>query len=220
MQVYVFEAESSCAAFLVNYDFRREATVLFRNSSYTLPPKSISILPDCKTVAFNTAKASLLELLFVSAQYNTRSMVTSIKFDSEEQWKEFRETVPLFDDKLLQSNRLLDQISTAKDMSDYLWYTSRFQHSASDTNPKLQVSSNAHVLHAFVNGEYVANGITTSPGSAHGSRKNPSYTLESTILLNDGANSISLLSVMVGLPVCIILNIQRWPSGPVGRHSH
>lgn len=61
----------------------------------------------------------------MSAQYNTRSMVTSIKFDSEEQWKEFRETVPLFDDKLLQSNRLLDQISTAKDMSDYLWYTSR-----------------------------------------------------------------------------------------------
>lgn len=183
-QAYVFEAESGCAAFLVNYDYRREATVLFQGSSYTLPSKSISILPDCKTIAFNTAK--------VGAQYNTRSMVTSIKFDSEEQWKEFRDTVPGFDEKLSQSNRLLDQISTAKDASDYLWYTFTFQHSASETNPKLQVSSNAHVLHAFVNGDYV--------GSAHGSNKIPSHTLESPISLNDGANSISLLSVMVGLP--------------------
>jgi len=64
-QVYVFEAESRCAAFLVNHEFGRKAIVLFRNSSFTLPRKSISILPDCKTVAFNTAEASLFELLFV-----------------------------------------------------------------------------------------------------------------------------------------------------------
>lgn len=46
-----------CAAFLVNHDTENKASVLFKNASYDLPPKSISILPDCKNVAFNTAKA-------------------------------------------------------------------------------------------------------------------------------------------------------------------
>lgn len=44
-----------CAAFLVNQD-KSKSTVQFLNSSYLLSPKSISILPDCKNVAFNTAK--------------------------------------------------------------------------------------------------------------------------------------------------------------------
>nr|GMD74492.1 beta-galactosidase 16-like isoform X1 [Ipomoea batatas] len=59
-QAYVFREEDSgaCAAFLINNDGKQSAMVQFQNSSYELPPKSISILPDCKTVAFNTAKAS------------------------------------------------------------------------------------------------------------------------------------------------------------------
>lgn len=59
MQAYVFGGDSGtkCSAFLVNTDHnKRGVTVQFRNSTYQLPPKSISILPDCKTVAFNTAK--------------------------------------------------------------------------------------------------------------------------------------------------------------------
>lgn len=32
--------------------------VVFRNVSYFLPAWSVSILPDCKNVAFNTAKVS------------------------------------------------------------------------------------------------------------------------------------------------------------------
>lgn len=46
-----------CAALLVNQD-KCDSTVQFRNSSYLLSPKSISVLPDCKNVAFNTAKVS------------------------------------------------------------------------------------------------------------------------------------------------------------------
>lgn len=59
-QAYVFEETSGvCAAFLVNNDERKAVTVLFRNISYELPRKSISILPDCKTVAFNTERVRL-----------------------------------------------------------------------------------------------------------------------------------------------------------------
>ncbi|GJX95683.1 S-adenosyl-L-methionine-dependent methyltransferases superfamily protein [Tanacetum coccineum] len=53
----VFEDESgTCAAFIANLDDKTEKTVQFRNVSYTLPAWSVSILPDCKNVVFNTAK--------------------------------------------------------------------------------------------------------------------------------------------------------------------
>jgi hypothetical protein len=40
----------------VNNDGKQEVEVLFQSNSYKLPQKSISILPDCKTMTFNTAK--------------------------------------------------------------------------------------------------------------------------------------------------------------------
>lgn len=58
LQAYVYKDNSGeCAAFLVNYD-SRDATVLFENLSYKLPPESISILPNCKNIAFNTAQVT------------------------------------------------------------------------------------------------------------------------------------------------------------------
>ncbi|KAM7518834.1 hypothetical protein LguiB_017796 [Lonicera macranthoides] len=68
----------------------------------------------------------------------------------------------------------------------------RFQHNSSDAQSMLQVNSRAHVLRAFVN--------ETLVGSAHGSKKNTNFTLESSVSLTSGMNDISLLSVMVGLP--------------------
>lgn len=57
IQAYVFQGNSGqCAAFLVNNDGKQEVEVLFQSNSYKLPQKSISILPDCKTMTFNTAK--------------------------------------------------------------------------------------------------------------------------------------------------------------------
>lgn len=48
--------ESKCSAFLANIDEHKSVTVKFLGQAYTLPPWSVSILPDCKNVAFNTAK--------------------------------------------------------------------------------------------------------------------------------------------------------------------
>lgn len=45
-----------CAAFLANIDEHKSAYVKFNGQSYTLPPWSVSILPDCRHVAYNTAK--------------------------------------------------------------------------------------------------------------------------------------------------------------------
>lgn len=56
-QAHVFSSESGhCAAFLANYNTNNAAKVMFNNMHYTLPPWSISILPDCTNVVFNTAK--------------------------------------------------------------------------------------------------------------------------------------------------------------------
>ncbi|XP_019182356.1 PREDICTED: beta-galactosidase 16-like [Ipomoea nil] len=193
-QAYVFRGDSGdCAAFLINSDGKQSAVVQFQNSSYELPRKSISILPDCKTVVFNTAK--------VNTQSNTRSMQPALKFDSAQQWEEFKEQVAEFDDTTIRADKLLEHMNTTKDVSDYLWYTMSLQQDSSDPKSAISVNSLGHVLHIFVNGELV--------GSAHGAFRSSSFTLESTVSLNEGMNNISLLSATVGLP----------DSGPFLEHS-
>lgn len=59
MQAYVFKSSSTdCAAFLENSG-DMDVKIQFQNIWYQLPPKSISILPGCKNVAFNTAKVQI-----------------------------------------------------------------------------------------------------------------------------------------------------------------
>ncbi|KAH6800010.1 beta-galactosidase 16, partial [Perilla frutescens var. hirtella] len=172
-QAYVYKGEKGeCAAFLVNTnDNTNDADVQFQNRMYKLPPKSISILPDCKIVAFNTAK--------VSTEHSTRSRKQAVKLESAETWQEFNEVIAVLDDTSFRSNLLLEQMNTTKDTSDYLWYTTR-------------VNSLGHVLRAFVNGQLV--------GFGHGLFRNQSFSLEKSVSLKRGANNISLLSNMIGLP--------------------
>ncbi|XP_073315759.1 beta-galactosidase 16-like [Primulina huaijiensis] len=183
-EAYVYHQNSrECAAFLVNKDASKEAEVQFLNVSYKLPPKSISILPDCKTVDFNTAK--------VSTKPSTRLTQLSVKLDSAGQWQESKEVIPVHDGIKILSNTLLEQMETTRDASDYLWYTASYSVSK-NTKSMLSVTSRGHVLRAFVNGNFV--------GHAHGFFRNPGFTLRVSVPLTSGENNISLLSVMVGLP--------------------
>ncbi|KAJ0086847.1 hypothetical protein Patl1_07543 [Pistacia atlantica] len=125
----------------------------------------------------------------VSTQNSSRSMIRGKILDG---WEEFIDHIPNYEDTTLKSNTLLEQITTARDSSDYLWYNFRYQHQSANTKALLKVYSLGHVLHAFVNGVLA--------GSAHGTHQNPRFTLENTVSLNNGINNISLLSVMVGLP--------------------
>ena len=69
-QAHVFQSPSGCAAFLANYNSNSYAKVVFNNEQYSLPPWSISILPDCKNVVFNSATVSSTYVYF---QYDTFS---------------------------------------------------------------------------------------------------------------------------------------------------
>lgn len=87
-QAYVFKRNTGeCAAFLVN-NGTRDVNVLFNNCSHVLPRYSISILPDCKTTVFNTAKVTptctlVPHKLNISLPINYYSFISTSPFASE-----------------------------------------------------------------------------------------------------------------------------------------
>ncbi|WOL16069.1 beta-galactosidase 7 isoform X1 [Canna indica] len=182
-EAHVFRTNSGrCAAFLVN--FGSKARLQFLNATYNLPAQSISILQDCKKVTFNTAK--------VNAQYGERSANPVQYLNQNQQWRAFAEEVPSTKQNSLVAEGLLEQMSTTKDVTDYLWYTISYNHSQNDGQQTLHVDSLAHVLHVFLNGEIV--------GTIHGSHNGAKPVFENPIPFREGQNDISLLSVMVGIP--------------------
>ncbi|XP_062179260.1 beta-galactosidase 7-like [Phragmites australis] len=187
-EAHVFETESQCVAFLVNFDQHQMSKVVFRNISSQLAPKSISILSDCQRVVFETAK--------VNAQRGTRTAEQIQSFSDINTWNAFNEPIPQDVCKAMYTgNHLLEHLSTTKDETDYLWYIVRYVYTPSDDDQLvlLNVESRAHILHAFVNNEYL--------GSVHGSHdERGNIILNTHISLKEGPNTISLLSVMVGSP--------------------
>lgn len=68
-----YKSPDDCAAFLANYGSSSDATVDFRGKSYFLPAWSVSILPDCVNVVFNTAKVyTVLPLSTSSSEVSQR----------------------------------------------------------------------------------------------------------------------------------------------------
>ncbi|XP_073150771.1 beta-galactosidase 3 [Henckelia pumila] len=204
-QAHVYSSESGdCAAFLSNYDPDSSVRVMFNNMHYNLPPWSISILPDCRNVVFNTAKVGVqttgMEML------SSNSQIFS--------WETYNEDLLSLDDRsTFSAYGLLEQINVTRDASDYLWYTTSIDVSSSESFfhggelPTLIVLSTGHALHVFVNGQL--------SGSAFGTRENRRFTYKGKINLRAGSNKISLLSVAVGLPN-VGGHYETWNTGVLG----
>ncbi|CAI0469004.1 unnamed protein product [Linum tenue] len=155
-----------CVAFLANYDNTNDATVVFQNASYDIPAWSVSILPDCKNVVFNTAK--------VSSQSSVVEMVPEDLKPSQEKysssnnplkWEVFVEKAGIWGKEAdLVYNGLVDQLNVTKDASDYLWYTTSIDVGGNEEFMKdgsqlaLVIQFQSHHLHAFVNGELLNKG--------------------------------------------------------------
>ncbi|KAE8777557.1 Beta-galactosidase 7 [Hordeum vulgare] len=210
---HVFETESNCVAFLVNFDKHKTSKIQFGEASFQLAPKSISILSSCRTVVFETAKVSQLPSVLdplktcrecfiyqfyfgqINAQHGLRTAQAVQSLNNVDSWKIFKEPIPLAINNTTHiGHRFFEHLSTTKDETDYLWYLTRYDYrSNGDTQLVLNVESQAHVLHAYINNAYV--------GSVHGSHDGPrNIILKTPITLRKGQNSISLLSVMVGSP--------------------
>ncbi|KAK1588577.1 hypothetical protein Q3G72_024725 [Acer saccharum] len=185
-----------CAAFLANIGTQSDATVNFNGNSYRLPAWSVSILPDCKNVAFNTAK---INSVTVVPSFMRQSL--KVAADSSDAigsaWSYINEPVGITKDDAFTKVGLLEQINTTADKSDYLWYSlstdikadSPFLEDGSQT--VLHVQSLGHALHAFINGKFA--------GGGKGSSGNAKVTVDIPVTLVPGKNTIDLLSLTVGL---------------------
>ncbi|KAL8035896.1 hypothetical protein ABFX02_12G124700 [Erythranthe guttata] len=181
-EVHVFKSQSgACAAFLSNYDPTFAAKLTFQNMEYDLPPWSISILPDCKTEVYNTAKASTI--FFNISFKGSKAKMTTVS--SGFSWQSYTENTPSADDKdALAMQNLWEQVNVTRDSSDYLWYLTQVEI-ASDEGflksgewPLLTAMSAGHVLHVFINGRL--------SGTVYGSLDNPKLTYNGKVNLRAG----------------------------------
>ncbi|WZZ76146.1 hypothetical protein YC2023_087516 [Brassica napus] len=205
LEAHVFKSESSCAAFLSNYNDSYAAKVSFWGSTYDLPPWSVSILPDCKTEYYNTAKVRTPSIHMKMVPTNTKLS-----------WGSYNEEIPYPNDNdngTFSQDGLVEQINMTRDKTDYLWYLAdvavsddeKFLKTGED--PLLTIESAGHALNVFVNGQLA--------GTAYGSLENPKLTFSQKIKLHAGVNKLALLSIAAGLPNGGV-HYETWNTGVLG----
>ncbi|XP_068651800.1 beta-galactosidase 11-like [Aristolochia californica] len=188
--VYQIPGTNLCSAFLTNNDTRRDKTAKFNGLKYFLPRHSISILPDCKSVVFNTAN--------VVSQHNNRDFIPNDEFEkNNQQWQMWREPILKMKDTDFKYPSCLEHYNATKDTTDYLWYTTSLYLNENDLPMRkygqvIKVFSLGHAMHAFVNNVYI--------GSEQGDKIEKSFTFKKAVQLRPGVNHISLLGITVGLP--------------------
>ncbi|XP_031094833.1 beta-galactosidase-like isoform X2 [Ipomoea triloba] len=204
-EVHVFRSETgACAAFLSNYDPQFSAKVTFLNLQYDLPPWSISILPDCKNVVYNTATVR-------SPSLQTNMIPVGSGFS----WQSYTEEIASSDDSdtVAAADGMWEQINVTRDSSDYLWYMTEVNIAPDEEflrngkDPVVTVMSAGHALHIFINSEL--------SGTVYGGLAFPKLTYSNSVKLRAGINKISLLSVAVGLPN-VGLHFEKWNAGVLG----
>ncbi|OAP01355.1 BGAL2 [Arabidopsis thaliana] len=202
-EIHVFKSKTSCAAFLSNYDTSSAARVMFRGFPYDLPPWSVSILPDCKTEYYNTAKIRAPTILM-------KMIPTSTKFS----WESYNEGSPSSNEAgTFVKDGLVEQISMTRDKTDYFWYFTDITIGSDESflktgdNPLLTIFSAGHALHVFVNGLLA--------GTSYGALSNSKLTFSQNIKLSVGINKLALLSTAVGLPNAGV-HYETWNTGILG----
>ncbi|KAK1309597.1 Beta-galactosidase 8 [Acorus calamus] len=159
LEAHVYNNSEGCAAFLANIDNNSDANVSFHGNLYRLPAWSVSILPDCKNVIFNTAKNGISHYIL---EWLIRVLQSSFKVVSQKAfggssyknkmnveyniassaWYWYEEHVGFRSDSSFTQPGLLEQINTTKDASDYLWYSQSI-----DVNDELPQGKEEAVLH-------------------------------------------------------------------------
>ncbi|XP_051128365.1 beta-galactosidase 6-like isoform X2 [Andrographis paniculata] len=184
-----YKSFNDCAAFLANYDSSSNATVNFRGRSYFLPAWSVSILPDCVNVIFNTAK------VVSQVTLDDDSSIWDVTMPSSS-WSWYKEKVGIWSNNSFEASGLLEQINTTKDSSDFLWYTTSINVDEKTVENQtkevgLLIMSLGHAAFLFVNKKPV--------GFSYGNHDDASFTLTAKINLHSGNNTLDVLSMMIGL---------------------
>ncbi|XP_019170092.1 PREDICTED: beta-galactosidase 8-like isoform X1 [Ipomoea nil] len=188
-----YKTSKQCAAFLANYGSTKDATVKFKGKSYFLPAWSVSILPDCKNVVFNTARVTSQKTLGSTFTENPIATMSSLASST---WSWFKESVGVSGNGSFEASSLLEQINTTKDQSDFLWYTTSINVDQNNERGKtkeveLTISSLGHAALVFVNKKLI--------GFGYGNHDVPDFKFSEKIHLNEGTNTLDILSMMIGL---------------------
>ncbi|XP_068344902.1 beta-galactosidase-like [Pyrus communis] len=202
-EAHVFNSKSGCAAFLANYDTKYSVRVSFGHGQYDLPPWSISILPDCKTAVFNTAKVA-----WKASEVQMKPVYSRLP------WQSFIEETTTSDETGTTTlDGLYEQIYMTRDATDYLWYMTDITIGSDEAFlkngkfPLLTIFSAGHALHVFINGQL--------SGTVYGSLENPKLTFSQNVKLRPGINKLALLSISVGLPN-VGTHFETWNTGVLG----
>ncbi|XP_071726484.1 beta-galactosidase 9 [Rutidosis leptorrhynchoides] len=203
-EAHVYRGNGSiCSAFLANIDEHKASTVQFLGQSYTLPPWSVSILPDCKNTVFNTAKVGaqtsvkVADIEALSAKHSSPKLLMIQKEEPfmSESWMTLKEPIGVWGDDNFTVQAILEHLNVTKDRSDYLWYITRVYVSDEDiahwnenaVSPSLKIDSMRDVVRIFINGELI--------GSAQGDW----VQVVRQVQFKQGYNDLLLLSETVGL---------------------
>ncbi|CAA7016575.1 unnamed protein product [Microthlaspi erraticum] len=188
IRYYEQPGTKSCAAFLANNNTEAAETIRFKGRDYVIAPRSISILPDCKTVVYNTAQ--------IVSQHTARNFMKSKKANKKFDFEVFTEKLP---GKLQGDSYIpVELYGLTKDKSDYGWYTTSFNVHENHLPKKkgvktvLRIASLGHALHVWLNGEYLGNG--------HGSHDEKSFVFQKTVAIKSGENKLVMLGVLTGFP--------------------
>ncbi|KAG8048450.1 hypothetical protein GUJ93_ZPchr0009g1307 [Zizania palustris] len=191
-----------CSAFLANIDEHKYVSVWIFGKSYSLPPWSVSILPDCKNVAFNTARVGAQTSVFTiesgSPSHSSRHKPSILSLTVGGPlctWWTCKEAIGTWGGNNFAAQGILEHLNVTKDISDYLWYTTRVNISDSDVAlwsskgvlPSLTIDQIRDVARVFVNGKLA------------GSQVGQWVSLKQPIQLVGGVNELTLLSEIVGL---------------------
>ncbi|KAL2928162.1 Beta-galactosidase 3 [Bienertia sinuspersici] len=190
------DSSGVCAAFLANMDNKTDTNVKFRGMTYHLPAWSVSILPDCKNVVYNTAKVgSQASVIAMTPEDLRPSAVSPGKKSKPLQWEVFVEKPGIWEKPELNKIGFVDHINTTKDTTDYsgLNVGSNGIFLKNGSIPVLSVKSKGHAVHVFVNQKL--------QGSASGNGTVFPFKAEFPISLKAGKNEIALLSMTVGLQI-------------------
>ncbi|XP_050372236.1 LOW QUALITY PROTEIN: beta-galactosidase 9-like [Argentina anserina] len=156
-------SQSQCSAFLANIDERKAASVTFQGQKYILPPWSVSILPDCRNVVFNTAKVrAQTSIKGVNLDLPLSSVISENRdLYSTKPWMSMKEPIGIWSEKNFTVTGILEHLNVTKDCSDYLWHLTRVFVSDDDISfweeskisPAITIDSMRDVLRVFVNGQ-------------------------------------------------------------------
>lgn len=188
---YSDKSGSGSICFLSNTDKSKDAQVdLQAAGKFNVPAWSVSILTDCKTEVFNSAKVTTQTSVMVKMPNRAENEPDIGKWE----WKpESMRNVLSGIGGTSSSTQLLEQKAVTADASDYLWYMTSVDVGANDFpgTTKLRVNTTGHVLHVFVNQKRI--------GSQWGKSDSLHFVFEKEVTLKPGKNDIVFLSATVGL---------------------